>query len=124
MCPCRICLGEDMREAQNPLITPCKCAGSVRYVHLQCLKRWIQQRVRVEQHSNSVTVFWKSLSCELCKTPYPFAVYFDGKIHELIEVPIPPTPFVIFEGLSREGHESTGMYIATFAYKSSLTIVS
>ncbi len=112
-----------MRGVQNPLITPCKCSGSVRYIHLQCLKKWIQQRIRVEQHSSSIVVHWKSLSCELCKTPYPFAVYFDGKIYELVEVSLPPPPFVVFEGLTKEGHESNGLAIVTFAYKSRIGIV-
>lgn len=36
---CRICLdGED--EKDNPLITPCKCSGSMRYVHRACLDEW------------------------------------------------------------------------------------
>ena len=29
-------------SSDNPLITPCKCAGSVRYVHQNCLQKWIK----------------------------------------------------------------------------------
>jgi hypothetical protein len=29
---CRICLGEE-EETTNPLISPCKCAGSMRFIH-------------------------------------------------------------------------------------------
>ena len=29
---CRICLCEDA-ETDNPLIAPCKCAGSTRFIH-------------------------------------------------------------------------------------------
>ena len=36
---CRICLGEE-EETVNPLISPCKCAGSMRFIHHQCLKTW------------------------------------------------------------------------------------
>jgi len=36
---CRICLMED-NEADNPLITPCKCSGSMRFIHHACLKTW------------------------------------------------------------------------------------
>ena len=32
---CRICLSED--EPGNPIISPCKCIGSVRYIHLKCI---------------------------------------------------------------------------------------
>ena len=36
---CRICLGED-NEVDNPLFAPCKCSGSMRYIHHLCLKQW------------------------------------------------------------------------------------
>lgn len=35
---CRICLEPD----DGSLIEPCSCKGSVRYVHENCLKQWIQ----------------------------------------------------------------------------------
>lgn len=30
---CRICL-DDTEEEENPFITPCKCAGSMKFIHL------------------------------------------------------------------------------------------
>jgi hypothetical protein len=33
---CRICLSEDY-ENINPLFSPCKCSGTMKYVHLGCL---------------------------------------------------------------------------------------
>ena len=36
---CRICFGgED--ESDNPLFSPCKCAGSMKYIHFKCLRDW------------------------------------------------------------------------------------
>lgn len=37
---CRFCL-EPSQGPGNPLITPCPCKGSVRYVHTICLARWM-----------------------------------------------------------------------------------
>ena len=37
---CRICL-EEAEELRNPLITPCKCIGSVRFIHMNCLREWL-----------------------------------------------------------------------------------
>ena len=34
---CRICWVCD-EEEHNPLIAPCKCDGTVKYIHLNCLK--------------------------------------------------------------------------------------
>ena len=40
---CRICL-EEHEEEKNPLITPCKCIGSVRFIHMDCLKEWLDSK--------------------------------------------------------------------------------
>ena len=33
---CRICLGDE-NETDNALISPCKCSGTMKYIHLKCL---------------------------------------------------------------------------------------
>lgn len=53
---CRICRGEGSTE--EPLFYPCKCSGSIKYVHQDCLMEWLS-------HS-------QKKHCELCKTPFRF----------------------------------------------------
>ncbi|KAJ1334985.1 E3 ubiquitin-protein ligase MARCH6 [Microdochium nivale] len=53
---CRICRGEAATE--EPLFYPCKCSGSIKYVHQDCLMEWLS-------HS-------QKKHCELCKTPFRF----------------------------------------------------
>ncbi|KAI0015023.1 hypothetical protein F4780DRAFT_773816 [Xylariomycetidae sp. FL0641] len=53
---CRICRGE--ATADEPLFYPCKCSGSIKYVHQDCLMEWLS-------HS-------QKKHCELCKTPFRF----------------------------------------------------
>ncbi|KAK1763471.1 hypothetical protein QBC33DRAFT_459397 [Phialemonium atrogriseum] len=53
---CRICRGEGTGE--EPLFFPCKCSGSIKYVHQDCLMEWLS-------HS-------QKKHCELCKTPFRF----------------------------------------------------
>lgn len=36
---CRICL-DDTEEDSNPFITPCKCSGSMKFIHINCLREW------------------------------------------------------------------------------------
>ncbi|XP_013401953.1 E3 ubiquitin-protein ligase MARCH1 isoform X2 [Lingula anatina] len=48
---CRICHCES--EVDNPLISPCVCSGSLRYVHQDCLQQWIKSA--------------DTKSCELCR---------------------------------------------------------
>lgn len=59
---CRICRGE--ATAQQPLIHPCKCRGSIRYIHQDCLMEWLL-------HLPS-----KSRSCDICNTPYHFRTIY------------------------------------------------
>ena len=76
---CRICLMED-NEIDNPLFAPCKCSGSMRYIHHQCLKTWFASKRIMKQTNIVTTYFWKNLECELCKTAYPYETRsLDGK---------------------------------------------
>jgi len=42
---CRICLESECIK-ENPLIVPCNCKGTMQYVHLNCLKRWLFKKAR------------------------------------------------------------------------------
>ncbi|XP_044735741.1 E3 ubiquitin-protein ligase MARCHF2-like [Chrysoperla carnea] len=42
-CVCRICQSNTCRER---LISPCNCKGTLAYVHLSCLERWLNQSSR------------------------------------------------------------------------------
>ncbi|KAL9003818.1 MAG: hypothetical protein Q9188_003338 [Gyalolechia gomerana] len=53
---CRICRAEASDE--EPLFYPCKCSGSIKFVHQNCLMEWLS-------HS-------QKKHCELCKTPFRF----------------------------------------------------
>ncbi|KAF8759088.1 ring finger [Rhizoctonia solani] len=61
---CRICLAGAEEEAElGRLISPCLCRGSIRYVHVNCLKQW-----RVMSQNRSA--FW---SCPQCGFKYALA---------------------------------------------------
>ena len=50
---CRICYQEEDDSLLNPLIKPCKCTGSVKYIHIKCLLVWLKSRT-VYSPNNSV----------------------------------------------------------------------
>ncbi|KAI3377506.1 hypothetical protein L3Q82_008682, partial [Scortum barcoo] len=57
---CRICqMGEE--SATNPLIQPCRCTGSLQYVHQECIKRWLRSKIGSGTNLEAIT------TCELCK---------------------------------------------------------
>ena len=36
---CRICYCDD-KEIDSPLLVPCMCSGSMKYIHYSCLQTW------------------------------------------------------------------------------------
>jgi len=76
---CRICYCDDI-EVNSPLITPCKCTGGLKYIHLKCLQNWIHaQSVNLSEESNNFCLVYnvKQLSCEICKEKYPDFIYLN-----------------------------------------------
>ena len=77
---CRICYLEEDDYLLNPLIRPCKCSGSMKYIHLKCLFHWLKSRTSNGQDSadnNSMNNYFNAyiinqkIECELCKQPFP-----------------------------------------------------
>lgn len=96
---CRICLSEGQTE-DNPLISPCDCAGTVRYLHLDCLQEWL--RTRLDAGDNTANVYhWKTVDCELCKAVLPMVVQVAGKSIPLVEISKAGSPFIVLEESSR-----------------------
>ncbi|KAL2130747.1 hypothetical protein VTI74DRAFT_5985 [Chaetomium olivicolor] len=71
---CRICRGDGSPE--EPLFYPCRCSGSIKYVHQDCLMEWLS-------HS-------QKKHCELCKTPFRFTKLYDPNMPKAL----PPGIFV------------------------------
>lgn len=69
---CRICRGEGSEEEQ--LFYPCKCSGSIKYVHQACLVEWLS-------HS-------QKKYCELCKTPFHFTKLYDPHMPQALPTPL------------------------------------
>jgi len=58
MYTCRICLEDDI---DDNMIYPCRCAGTSKYVHKECLNQW---RVMSEEYSEAFT------TCPTCNYDY------------------------------------------------------
>lgn len=63
---CRICLCDD-DDQENELICPCNCAGTMKDIHINCLREWLNSKKLVYQGERVKSFFWKALECELCK---------------------------------------------------------
>jgi len=51
---CRIC-----HETEGSLIYPCACQGTLKYVHIRCLRDWVKYRPKKDRHK-----------CEVCLSRY------------------------------------------------------
>ena len=69
---CRICRGEGSEE--EPLFYPCKCSGSIKFVHQSCLMEWLS-------HS-------QKKHCELCKTAFHFTKLYHPQMPNTVPLPI------------------------------------
>jgi E3 ubiquitin-protein ligase DOA10 len=65
---CRICLSED--EPENPIISPCSCTGSVKYIHVKCIKEWLEGKKHMKLTPQVNSYIWRGLECEICKSFY------------------------------------------------------
>jgi E3 ubiquitin-protein ligase MARCH6 len=70
---CRICRSEGSPD--EPLFYPCKCSGSIKFVHQECLLEWLA-------HSHKK-------HCELCKTPFRFTKLYSASMPDTL-------PFLTF----------------------------
>lgn len=66
---CRICF-ESNSQVSNPLVSLCKCMGTVKYIHYQCLKDWISKNVVKREQNNTLFYSYQEPKCELCQRYY------------------------------------------------------
>lgn len=86
---CYMCFDEEDTPT-NPMITPCKCKGDTRYVHVNCLRKW-----HTAEADNQVC-FLSSVdaTCSVCKTTFRSDFKLkDGRMVKLFKSSLEP-PYV------------------------------
>ncbi|CAB4255743.1 similar to Saccharomyces cerevisiae YIL030C SSM4 Ubiquitin-protein ligase involved in ER- associated protein degradation [Maudiozyma barnettii] len=73
---CRICRGDATPD--NPLFHPCRCKGSIKYLHEPCLLEWINAR-----HID-INKLGTSVECDICHYPFQFKTTYDEDMPEKI----------------------------------------
>ena len=82
---CRLCYQEDS-TVLDPLLCPCKCKGSMKYIHYSCLKKSIMQKIQVRKEKYFDLYFFKSYHCEICLETYPKYIKYKSYIYNLVEI--------------------------------------
>lgn len=110
---CRFCWVNEFTDV-NPLLSTCLCSGGVRYVHLDCLKTWVQTKMQVERQIHVVTFFWHNFECEICKTPFPFSFKCNGQSYNLVELQKPTDEdYMILEIFQLKKNMSKTVHVLT-----------
>lgn len=97
---CRICLSEG-DSVDDKLICACECRGSIKFVHSNCLKRWINSKWNIKNgFQNPDMVFIREVACELCKSKYPTKVIQNGKVVQIVTLPKMKPPLLVLENIT------------------------
>ena len=82
---CRLCYQEES-TILDPLLCPCKCKGSMKYIHFSCLKKSIMQKIQIKNEKYFDLYFFKSYNCEICLETYPKYIKYKSYTYNLVDV--------------------------------------
>ena len=121
---CRVCYIEEEDEKENPLVQPCQCSGSLRFIHLKCLKHWIQTRscIKVESNEYCVVFLFKEIECEICKAKLPDLINHNGKLHSLLDFSDEFKNYLIIETLTLDEENNKFLYIISLDKKNEIKV--
>lgn len=112
---CKICYGEQdpLSDFDNPLVQPCHCSGSMKYIHLNCLKHWIMTKscTKIEHNSNYMIFLTKQVECELCKTKFSDYIKHKDQLYELLDFKSEFENYITIESLTIDKNNHRCIYV-------------
>ena len=118
---CRICFSGEI-SGINPLISPCECIGSIKYIHVDCLRHWLRSKLQTKTTANTVSYYWNEMICELCGSSLPASVYYLGNKLDLISIEYPKKPYLLLEEFTPENFNSCGIHLVTIDDGKTITL--
>ena len=125
---CRICYGDDSTD-ENPLICPCICKGSMKYIHYECLKNWLNSKIEEDisvdsdnQEIDVITYNRKDISCELCKEKLPDYVLFRDRYYNISFYKPKFEEFIVLESMRADKYKAKFIHIMSFDKKNCINI--
>ena len=126
---CRICYGENSNN-ENPLICPCICKGSMKYIHYLCLRNWLNSKIEEElsdedtekDNMECITYNKNCVCCELCKTKFPDYIVHNNIYYNILFYKPKFKEFIIFESMRVGKDKSTYYHVINFDDKDFINI--
>ena len=81
---CRLCY-QNNSDIFDPLLSPCKCSGSMKYIHLSCLKKSIKLKIKIKSKDQYDLYLFKGYNCEICLSNYPKYFLYKNTKYNLID---------------------------------------
>ena len=112
---CRICYGEQEDEQKDPLVQPCICDGSLKYIHLSCLKKWINTHscVKLDSNEDCAIFLIKPVECELCKSKFPDFIKHQNKLYPLLDFTNDFKSYFTLESLTLDKNNNKFIYVVS-----------
>ena len=125
---CRICYGEDTNE-ENPLICPCICKGSMKYIHYQCLRNWLNSKIEeefseetIENNQDCISYNRKEIACELCKEKFPDYIIHNNIYYNILFYKPKFEEFIILESMKSSIVKNKYYHVISFDNKEFINI--
>jgi len=123
---CRICFNGKSNES-DPLISPCKCSGSMSYIHFYCLKQCLNVKVIKTSTDHCVYYNLKNYECEICLAEYPKYLRIKNRMYNLIDIKSPFDDYAVLDYIlyHEEKHifKRKGFIVLKLAENEEMTIV-
>ena len=108
----------------NPLVQPCHCSGSLKYIHLECLKHWLNTKscIKIEDNERFCVFLVKQIECEICKEKFPDFVKHKDQLYEILEPNVDFDSYCILEILTIDKEGKRYIYVINLEKNSKLKI--
>ena len=84
---CRHCFQTETNP-NDPLICPCKCTNSLKYIHFSCLKNTINLKIHKKHDKYYDVYFFMSYNCDICLSTFPKYITYKNKNLNLLDIDV------------------------------------
>lgn len=116
---CRLCFSEE--EIGNPLISPCNCGGTMKFIHLLCFKKWLALKTIAKQNIFFTKYSFQDVTCEISRCQLANSLFLDDSQPNFIEMPIKTPPYLALEYFNKRKN-TYHICILSFAHKTQIVI--
>lgn len=110
---CKICYNETNSD-EDPLLAPCYCAGTSKYIHLTCLRKCISAKKKVRARTGISSHFWTRICCDICKADLPLSLLSNACELSLIETEEAESTLIL-ESVDKDKESPNGIFVLSIS---------